>query len=140
MIVASAALVAVLLGAVWVTPVVKLHYHAWQYRRDIFKTEGTGRHLKKAAELLRTRRASPEAARRLLGAPGREERARDGALSLHYCRLHRPLSVRRGEPYVKLVFRDGVLTSVEDYEEHRLPSVQPPPRGFQIPLPIPKGE
>ncbi len=64
MIVASAALVAVLLGVVWVTPVVKLHYHAWQWRKHKDMDQ-----LKAAARILRDRKAHYETVKRILGPP-----------------------------------------------------------------------
>ncbi len=62
MLVASAALVAVLLGVVYLTPIVRLHYHAWQYRKG-----GDLVHLKAAARILRDRKAHIDTVRRLLG-------------------------------------------------------------------------
>ena len=64
MLVASAALVAVLLGAVWVTPVARLHYHARQWRKHKDFNQ-----LKAAARILRDRRAHIETVKRLLGPP-----------------------------------------------------------------------
>ncbi len=67
---ASAALAAVLLGAVFLTPVARLNYHAWRWR-----TGRRAKSLKCAAELIAERRLAREAVLRLLGEP-REQTAR----------------------------------------------------------------
>jgi hypothetical protein len=66
MLVASAALAAVLLGAYFLTPVARLHYHAWRYRGD---RHANDKHLKPALDALVARRASKQTLLRLLGEP-----------------------------------------------------------------------
>lgn len=80
MLVASAALVAVLLGVVWLTPIVPLHYYAWRYRRR----HNGGGDLPRLADRLLAMRASPERVTGLLGPSGREEKKPDGRLVLFY--------------------------------------------------------
>ncbi len=112
MIVASAALVAVLLGAVWLTPVVQLHYHAWRYRRGDNREENLPRLTNKLLEI----KASPARVTRLLGPPLGEKRRPDGRLVLFY-EASSIIKSRSGplsgsEMGRELVFRGGRLVEV----------------------------
>ncbi len=75
MLVASAALVAVLLGAVWLTPVAKLHYHAWEFRKHLRAEDFNA-----TVKVLRKRGASPEVVGRLLGKPRASDHMPDEAV------------------------------------------------------------
>jgi len=67
MLVASAAIVLLLLAAVVLTPVVRLHYYAWRWRNH---RDGTA--LQKAVQMVGARGLSRDAVVRLLGKPTSE--------------------------------------------------------------------
>jgi hypothetical protein len=64
MLVASAALAGLLLGAYFLTPAAQLHYHAWRYRSG---RDADGTHLMRAARLLVKDRAHQGTVARILG-------------------------------------------------------------------------
>ena len=66
MLVASAALAALLLGFAFLFPVARLHYHAWQYRKN-----GNGQSLEIVARWLADKHADRATITRLLGSPER---------------------------------------------------------------------
>ncbi len=105
MIVASAALVAVLLGVYFLTPVVPLHYYAWRYRR---RHDG-GWDLPGLAEKLLEMRASSAQVTGLLGPPVSERRRPDGKLVLFYD--------------VRVVFHKGMHGMDLVFDEDRLVEV-----------------
>ncbi len=75
MIVASAALVAVLLGVVWLVPAARLGYYAWQYRRHYYT-----RHLETASAMLVERQASRQTVEAVLGEAGDSCQLSDGTI------------------------------------------------------------
>jgi hypothetical protein len=107
MIVASAVLVALLLGAAFVAPAIPLHYCAWRYRRRCDRGQDLPR---LAGELLRMR-ASRERVTRLLGPPGSEERRPDGRVALFYDVAGLFHDSLQG---MNLVFDGGQLDAVEE--------------------------
>ncbi len=107
MLVASAALVAVLLGAYFLTPVARLHYYAWKYRTGRDAADS----LKTVAEVLVQRKVSPEMVEKLLGRPRETEDYWDGSSVWSYsCQ---PLDVVPVSASYDLTFKDGRLVSMK---------------------------
>jgi hypothetical protein len=70
MLVASAALATVLLGAYFLTPVAQLHYHAWRFRSG---RDPWGDHLRQVVSVMVRRKECEPVVVRLLGAPSQKK-------------------------------------------------------------------
>jgi hypothetical protein len=131
MLLACALLAAALVALAVLAPIGRLHYVAWRYRRQLESRDPwptapnptSPSDLRQAADMLASRRASPEFVRRLLGPPSYFARTEDGGL-IHFYNDQPPWltmwgswgSGRFSSSGVVMVFQDGVPARWEECE------------------------
>ncbi len=122
MLLASVAMVALLLGVVWLTPIARLHYHAWRYRQ-----RRESKNLMWVSEALKSNGASEKICRRLLGRPDYGGFTAEGNSVIFYSpRYFTPKTGPRAgvgsvDPGARLEFHDGRLVSVRPFESNAIP-------------------
>jgi hypothetical protein len=122
MLVASAALAALLLGAYFLTPVMRLHYHAWRYRSG---RDPTGTHLEGAVKHLVNLKAGEDVVRRFLGEPS----ARFPVDAKELVALHYHLAQWGDIRVYEVLIQRGRVASVRSWTQGGTPPPMPdPPR------------
>jgi hypothetical protein len=119
------AVLALAVASIWLIPVARLHYYAWQYRRHRHSKD-----LMRATARLKDRGASPEICKRLLGKPLHNCLSVQGHRVFYYPPRHywksilpRPDASKVGavDPGARLEFRNGRLASVEPFTSNAIP-------------------
>ncbi len=122
MLLASVAMVGLLLGLVWLTPIARLHYHAWGYRQ-----RRESKDLMWVSEALKNKGASAKICRQLLGRPDYGGFTTEGNYVIFYSpRYFTPKTgIRAGigsvDPGARLEFHEGRLVSVRPFESNAIP-------------------
>jgi hypothetical protein len=134
MLVASAVLAAALLGAAFLTPALRLHYHAWMFRSG---RDTDGKHLGYVAESLARRKAAVSGIAELLASPNSKFRRPDET-EIFYVYSFQTTQYSTSESGWLLEVRDGqVVACRADTWFHATGKPMPPGGGGTLPMPPP---